>query len=279
MITIKEMYNTYITNVNDNISKYEKLIKDFTNSQTYFLGKLDKVYIENFTSIEYDKLNLLKVNITLEDKVFIIPATTESEIANRIQFVTNINNLSNINIRLFKAQLELNNLNKKIKVFKVYAFVLNNFNKLISNEILKGESFNLGYRLGTIRIQKKKRYKGSEKVESFDPHNYKVVNWGESNKLRKEIEAKGLIPYKSIKDENGKIIGNNGGVEWMIYFTDDFSYWWYWQKFVEGNKRLNAAVTNINKYCFSPTKGIIGNRVKLQQLLKTNPHAHLNFQV
>lgn len=54
-----------------------------------------------------------------------------------------------------------------------------------------------------------------------------VIDHGASKKLKKEIEAKGLTPYKAIKDKNGNVLKdengeplNNGGVKWLVINTN-----------------------------------------------------------
>lgn len=279
MIGIKEMYNIYIDSLRNNILNYDNMLFNLNNSKKYILEQLVsyELYINNFTKIKYKNIDSLILKINIEDDVFFDKVSNNAEeIANRVIFINLINHLSTLNSKINRINNEILKLKKRNQTYKVYKFIIGEFNKKTSIEILNGESLNLGFRLGSIRIQKKRRYKGDENVESFDPHNYKVVNLGESNKFKQELIDKGFIPYKAIKDENGKVIGDNGGHKWLIYFTDDFSYWWYWNKH---NKDVNKAVgvRNVKKYSFLPTKGIIGNRVKLQNLLKTNPTAHLNF--
>lgn len=278
MIGIKDIYNIYIDNLRNNILNYENLIFNLNSSKKYLLGKLTpyKLYIDNFTKINYNNIDSLKLIIRIEDDIFISKATSEEEIVNRINFVNIINNISSINSKLNKVNLEINKLNNRNQSYNIFKFIIGQFNKKNSTEILKGETLSIGFKLGEIRIQKKRRYKGDENVESMQPHNYKVVNWGESNKLKQELIDKGFTPYKAIKDEEGNIIGDNGGHKWLIYFTDDYSYWWYWHK---NSKTMDKGiwVKNARRYSFLPSKGKIGNRVALQNLLKNDLTAHLNF--
>lgn len=280
MIGIKEMFEIYISNLKENIITYDNMVFNLNNSKKYLLEKLIpyELYIKSFTKIKYDNIDSLKLIISIEDIVFFDKAQNQDEIINRITLVDIINKISHINIKLSKINYELNKLKERTQKYPLYKFIIAQQNKLNSSEILKGETLNLGFRIGAIRIQKKKRYKGDENVENFDPHNYKVVNWGESNKFKAELIKRSILPYKAIKDVNGKIIGDNGGHKWLMYFTDDFSYWWYWNK-NSPDKTKGIHIKNAKKYSFLPTKGIKGNRVALQTLLKTDVSAHLNYSL
>lgn len=272
------MFNIYISNLKENIVTYDNMVFNLNNSKKYLLDKLPpyELYIKNFTKIKYDNIDTLKLIISIEDIVFFDKAKSEEEIVNRIKLVKLINEISSINIKLGRINYELDKLKERTQKFPIFKFIIAQQNKLNSIEILKGETLNLGFRLGAIRIQKKKRYKGDENVENFMPHNYKVVNWGESNKFKAELIKRGILPYKAIKDEQGNIIGDNGGHKWLMYFTDDFSYWWYWNK-NSLDKTKGIHIKNCKKFSFLPTKGIVGNRVALQTLLKNDVSAHLNF--
>ncbi len=276
----------YVKGIRSNTTSYEDMLYNLKQSQKYLLNKIKnyEVYINNFTTLDYEKINEHKKLLTSEDIVFKIKSTNEEEIVYKIKFITDINNLILTNISINKVDNEYNKLQKRTNNFVIYKFIIANFNKLISEEILKGETFNLGFKLGNIRIQKKSRYKGhleerekeylSTHESIYKPHVYKVINWGESNKLKKKIIERGGIPYKAIRDENGVKTGDNGGEQWMIYFTTDYSYWWKWDKFVKHN---TTVIRNMKKFSFLPNKGVNSNRAKLQTLLKENPNAALNF--
>lgn len=55
------------------------------------------------------------------------------------------------------------------------------------------------------------------------PRNFenKRTDFGASKKAKEAVIARGGIPYKSIRNEEGRIIGNNGGESYLIYHTDD----------------------------------------------------------
>lgn len=79
--------------------------------------------------------------------------------------------------------------------YSLYKHIVAEFNKKVSERILDGEVFNMGHRLGTIRIKRIPR--------SF---NRPSVDWYETNKLKKQ------------------------GINKLIYYTDDYYFRWNWDK-------------------------------------------------
>jgi hypothetical protein len=153
---------------------------------------------------------------------------------------------------IFKAKAEnrtyeqtIIELKSKIINYSQYKFIISNFNEMISDKIItEGYVLKLGHRLGEIRIIKKKR------------SNKKPIDWNASNKAKEAIIAKGDIPYNKTTAPNG--------VEWLVYFTDLYGYYWYWSKYL-------CTCTNRDSYSFKPTAGDYGNIKKLNQYRKHNP--------
>lgn len=79
--------------------------------------------------------------------------------------------------------------------YPLYKHIISQFNKKVSNAILDGEVFNMGYKMGTIRIKRIAR--------SF---NKPAIDWGETNRLKQQ------------------------GIKQLVYFTDDNYYRWNWDK-------------------------------------------------
>jgi len=79
--------------------------------------------------------------------------------------------------------------------YALYKHIISEFNKKLSKVILDGRVFNMGHRLGTMRIKRIPR--------SF---NRPTVDWHETNKLKKE------------------------GINKLIYYTDDYYFRWNWDK-------------------------------------------------
>ena len=88
--------------------------------------------------------------------------------------------------------------------------ICSEFNIMIINYVLEGKEFNMGNNLSTLSIVRKDR----------DPRSPRI-DWGESNKYKKELLKEGKDLYNS---ETGK------GIKWHIYHTDSFYCKYYWRK-------------------------------------------------
>jgi hypothetical protein len=129
--------------------------------------------------------------------------------------------------------------------------ICSQFNIEIMDYILEGKEFNMGHNLSTISITRHDR----------DPRNPRI-DWGESNKYRKELLAEGKDIYDSDTDK---------GENWFIYHTDPFYCKFYWNK-------GRCKIKNKSVYRFDATRGIKGNKEKLIKLLKTDELAYLKFK-
>ena len=125
------------------------------------------------------------------------------------------------------------------------------FNIMVMDKLLEGKEFNMGNNLSTLSIVRKER----------DPRSPRL-DWGESNKYKKELLEEGQLLYNS---ETGK------GVKWHIYHTDEFYCKYYWRK-------GKCKVPNKSVYRFDATRGIKGNKEKLISLLKEDELAYLTFK-
>jgi|TARA_R100000084_G_C4647501_1_gene147638 hypothetical protein len=129
--------------------------------------------------------------------------------------------------------------------------ICNQFNIMIMDYILEGKEFNMGYNLSTLSIVRRER----------DPRTPRI-NWGESNKYKKELVEQGKKLYSADTDS---------GEKWHIYHTDGFYCKFYWRK-------GKCSVPNKSVYRFDATRGIKGNKEKLINLLKTDELAYLKFK-
>jgi hypothetical protein len=125
------------------------------------------------------------------------------------------------------------------------------FNIDVINQLLEGKTFKMGNNLSSLSIRRAER----------DPRSPRI-DWGESNKYKKELLLKGKKLYDS---KTGK------GEKWYIYYTDKFYCRYYWNK---GKCRI----TNKSVYKFTPTRGLKGNKEKLITMLKTDDLAYLKFK-
>ena len=125
------------------------------------------------------------------------------------------------------------------------------FNIGIIEEILDGKTFNMGHNLSTLSVVRVSR----------DPRSPRV-DWGESNKYKKELLEEGKDLYNS---ETGD------GEKWHIYYIDEFYCKYYW-------KKGKCRIPNKSVYRFTPTRGMKGNKEKLITMLKKDDLAYLKFK-
>ena len=134
---------------------------------------------------------------------------------------------------------------------KTFRDICSDFNIIIFDYILEGKEFNMGNNLSTLSIIRRER----------DPRSPRI-DWGESNKYKKELleEGKNLYDSKTGKGEN-----------WYIYHTDSFYCKYYWRK-------GKCVIKNKSVYRFDATRGVKGNKEKLIHLLKEDDLAYLKFR-
>lgn len=133
--------------------------------------------------------------------------------------------------------------------YKTFCNICDDFNKEIISQIIEGKTFKMGFLLGTIQvIEKDRKYKKSKNGVI-----HTTRDWIASNKKRQEIIDKGGIPYKAIKDENGMIIGDNGGEKWFIYKTSESTVAFYWNKRAgKKNDEFAPLLYNIEVFTYKP---------------------------
>jgi|TARA_R100001510_G_scaffold51875_1_gene52087 hypothetical protein len=79
--------------------------------------------------------------------------------------------------------------------YSLYKHIISQFNKKVADAMLDGEVFNMGYKLGTMRIKRIPR-----------TFNKPSIDWGETNRLKKQ------------------------GIKKLVYYTDDYYFRWNWDK-------------------------------------------------
>ena len=92
------------------------------------------------------------------------------------------------------------------------------------------------------------------------------INWAESFKLKQQIIDEGKIPYQAFRDENGQIVGDNGGLKWFVGYGNDYSYLWRWKR-----QRHLKTLKEIIYYRFSPTQDQYRS---LYRIINANPLQH-----
>lgn len=266
-ISTTDIYNDFVTINSQNKLALSRDIEHFQNTKSYFLGKLQPHihYIENFTNIDYNSLDNLDKCIS--DKV--VKSFVSSVSLSIEGLKLTVNGIVQINRNLNKSKEALQIIEKSDLDKDLFKEIIYRFNTKVSDEIiLKGYIFRPGFGIGNTRIKK----------VACDTRIKKRINWGESNKNKKEILLRGGIPFAVTKrDDFGKAIEDNNGEKWFVYFDTPFDYLWHW-----GKKTANAL--NIPYYKFRPTKynnsskgGKLGNANKLKQLVTSNSPLLDNF--
>ena len=133
----------------------------------------------------------------------------------------------------------------------IYNNIVQEFNMMIIDYILEGKEFNMGNNLSTLSIIRRDR----------DPRSPRL-DWGESNKYKKELLGEGKSLYNA---ETGE------GVKWHIYHTDEYYCKYYWRK-------GKCKIPNKSVYRFDATRGLKGNKERLIYLLKEDDLAYLKFK-
>ena len=134
---------------------------------------------------------------------------------------------------------------------KTFRDICSEFNIIIFDYLLEGKEFNMGNNLSTLSIVRRDR----------DPRSPRL-DWGESNKYKKELLEEGQLLYNSDTDD---------GIKWHIYYTDEFYCKYYWRK-------GKCKIKNKSVYRFDATRGLKGNKEKLINLLKEDDLAYLKFR-
>lgn len=136
--------------------------------------------------------------------------------------------------------------------YREWASICQEFNQRAMEEIiLEGEPLHMGHNLSSISIVRIRRSPDS-----------KVINWQASYNYRDELLEKGEKLYDKETKE---------GKKWFVYFTHEWYCRFYWRK-------ENCTVPNKTAYRFRATRGQMGNKGKLINLLQSDDMAYLNFR-
>jgi hypothetical protein len=134
-----------------------------------------------------------------------------------------------------------------------YRDIVENFFKAACTSLIEGKKLNLMYNSGYLFI---KRVERSFKHPSID--------WGGSNKFKQQLIDEGRTPLQ----------GDNGGVPWLVYYTDDEYYRLAWIK-------PNVGLKHTKFYKFVPARGRPGNegfREQMSALIKARPELKDRYQ-
>lgn len=167
--------------------------------------------------------------------------------------------ITDVNTDVMYKEYYKGNLDSKSYKQFLYAFNKEVFKRILNNN----EVLRLPFKLGIIEVfeydRKFRRSKVNNKIVTS-------INWMSSKMKKKEIIERGGTPLEMIKDENGKILGDNGGEEWMIYNTSDKVRKIGWNKILGDNGKYRLPFVHV--YKFVPTRK---NIVELNRICRENP--------
>lgn len=263
-ITTLEMYSSYLKGISIQIATLLQRNKSLIISRNYNVIqlKVHEDFLRSFSNIDFDHIITLRKSIP-EDRIKfnkiiglnpIIPVIIKRRLSAIIY----------ANREIYNNEEEIEKLRKTAITYEEYKFILHKFNSEISELILDGYVFNMGYGLSNIRIRKLKVTKAR-------------IDWGESNKKKKSIIASGGLPYKASYDSEGNFESDNGGEKWLIYFQKDFDYIWHWNKGSSFVPNKSYYRFNSTHYDNTKTGGKMGNENMLRKLERENPKALEKF--
>jgi hypothetical protein len=139
----------------------------------------------------------------------------------------------------YKREAKAYNINKAPIISReVYREIVTTFIKVMIQFMLSGFVVHLPMRNGSFRLLYNKR-----KLSKKSGFVNLVPNWGASNKKKKEILDRGGLLYEEWWERDGNkynepLIGSvkktNGGEQWIIYYTDEGYYKFYWIRYMLG---------------------------------------------
>lgn len=248
LITTDYFYKQFSHVQKEELQKHLALMKQLENTKKYLVEQFSdyKIIINSNLDLTFDELINKREFITgksnhknilkhLDDLFF--PLTSNRKQINIEEMTKLLRSIIAVNKLIGRSEIAAERIKARVVPANVFKFALRSFNQKLGDALVeKGYEFSFGSGVGSIRV------KGVE----IDHSKRKEINWGESNKRKKEILARGGVPKKAERDENLKIIGDNGGEEWLVFFTRDINYWLYWNK-------AYAQVDNLTYYSFSPS--------------------------
>lgn len=242
MIKLKLIHELYqedlITSIKTKKEKIEELeirIKPIIQ----VLQKYEYV-IDNYTNITYKSLlKLSEINDILRIKFPVIPIYHKGKEVNWTAIKMYIEAYAKVNKYLLQAKADVNRLEKQKISYTLFRKIIIKANfKIITKIIESNYLFSPLKSFGSIGI-------------IVNHNERKRVNWGISNKNKKDLIAKGLIPYKKEDALKAKKEGKEyKGIEYLVYHptTDYFLHWFKTAPAINYNVFLKS-------YKFKPARG------------------------
>lgn len=252
-------YNLYATKTKQEIKDLKQRIDKLTRTRTYLIKKLEiySPYIVNKSNINYKHLRNIKqckVVLPLFITVMDEKGSNKTKAKDVIEFL--LGRLVETNDLLYTLKNRLYKIENTKQSYPIFADVLKIFNAEIGEQLkLNGYHFTIGGGLGSLQV-----------VSIFGNEG---INWAESFKLKQQIIDEGKIPYQAFRDENGQIVGDNGGIKWFVGYGNDYSYLWRWKR-----QRHLKTLKEIIYYRFSPTQDQYRS---LYRIINANPLQHHKY--
>tara|TARA_R100001086_G_C11813313_1_gene252179 strand:- start:721 stop:1269 length:549 start_codon:yes stop_codon:yes gene_type:complete len=174
------------------------------------------------------------------------------------------------NKQMYLEFLKEEGLTKETLPYNKYTSVIKMHNIEVMRQLIEeNKSYNMDFLLGSLMIIEKRR-----KIRiSENGNHYTSINWPESNKKKKELLEQGRLPKEVYKDEHGKITGDNGGENWIIYSTSETIPRFYWSLYKRKKKDngIDYPLSRIRRYRLQIT---IKNR---RLLLSYNENHNISY--
>ena len=197
MIKVKTMYDLYNTSLLYQIEDKKKFIQLQTKKVEEYLTKMNEVASILSMYINYSDALNGKCK-SLPDEV-LAKNTTEIKYANMV-----LKHYYELRQPIEIATSEIRQLKKQQISYSIYKEIISLHNKKVAKYLVDtGKTYENKY-LGTLKLV-------------YRENTNAVVNWNESNKNKKELIEKGLIPYK--KEDEEKALANGevyNGVKWLV---------------------------------------------------------------
>jgi len=266
ILSVPEMFLFWVENLKR--EKPHLICKNFNNrviGGNNGAAKTPEVWYKAKQELEY----LQRRNLVLDEKIIQLEKAEKD-----------LYKFTNATIEIFEFKKEI--AHNKIKIaqlaklpddtkeliitFKQFKEIISVHNQLASEDIIQGKTLNLNNKLGYVQIRKIV----PKEIRRLEGR----IDWGESIKYRKELEAQGI----RTKNKN-----NPTGKEWLVYVRQSFYLRWAWMK------RYSRACTvkNNRVYVFVPTApgsgkrgtAALGNKGKLVAAQRANPLLHFKYTV
>jgi len=249
MITTNTIHELYSISTDIKITNLAKEIDDLQN----MLDNIYSYFQENIIlRPRGDDMESIKIGKGLE---ILYPLTSIEKYYN-----LQLSQYSVLYIRVQQRKEELSKLTKQKVPKRIFAFILRRFNELLIDELIFNSYRLKDLYLGELRVIVNKGKKAT-------------INWGLSLPVKREIEARGGIPYKVEDAERCKREGIEYKGEPWITFLPEYRMFYDWKHNIATKIRL----PNITNFHFYPLRGDnsavsmlfdVSNRLSQEELIE-----------